>query len=46
MSVSVVEQEKLLTHLEIIVGAQMQEMEIVRQKLYNLEQTQIAIKQR
>lgn len=28
------------------MATQLQEMEIVRQKVYNLEQTQIAIKQR
>ena len=29
-----------------LVTVQMQEMEMVRQKVYNLEQTQLAIKQR
>ena len=29
-----------------LVASQMNEMEMVRQKVYNLEQTQIAIKQR
>lgn len=35
-----------LTDMETLVAAQLQEMEMVRQKVYNLEQTQIAIKQR
>jgi len=30
----------------LLVNAQMQEMEMVRQKVYQLEQTQIAIKQK
>lgn len=32
--------------IDSLVAAQVQEMEVVRQKVYNLEQTQIAIKQR
>ena len=35
-----------LTDVNSLVAAQMQEMEMVRQKVYNLEQTQLAIKQR
>ena len=32
--------------IDHLVTAQMQEMEMVRQKVYSLEQTQLAIKQR
>lgn len=32
--------------MDFLVAAQVQEMELVRQKVYNLEQNQIAIKQR
>ena len=32
--------------MDDLVQAQMQEMEMVRQKVYSLEQTQLAIKQR
>jgi len=35
-----------LTDMDHLVQAQMQEMEMVRQKVYSLEQTQLAIKQR
>lgn len=35
-----------LTDIEYLVTSQMQEMEMVRQKVYSLEQTQLAIKQR
>ena len=35
-----------LTDIYHLVTAQMQEMEMVRQKVYSLEQTQLAIKQR
>jgi len=35
-----------LTDIDHLVQAQMQEMEMVRQKVYSLEQTQLAIKQR
>ena len=35
-----------LTRAEIIVAAQMQEMEMVRQKVYELERNQMQIKQR
>ncbi|MCJ1458371.1 general transcription repressor [Mycoblastus sanguinarius] len=38
--------ETRLTELENIVAAQMQEMELVRQKVYELERNQIQIKQR
>lgn len=37
---------KSLMDIDSLVAAQVQEMEVVRQKVYNLEQTQIAIKQR
>ena len=37
---------KWLTNVDDLVAAQMQEMEMVRQKVYSLEQTQHAIKQR
>ena len=40
------EHEKSLMDIDALVAAQVQEMEVVRQKVYNLEQTQIAIKQR
>lgn len=35
-----------LIGMDSLVATQLQEMEMVRQKVYNLEQTQIAIKQR
>lgn len=38
--------DERLTQAEITVAAQMQEMEMVRQKVYELERNQIAIKQR
>ena len=38
--------EKSLMDVNSLVAAQVQEMEVVRQKVYSLEQTQIAIKQR
>ncbi len=38
--------EKTLMDIDFLVAAQVQEMEVVRQKVYSLEQTQIAIKQR
>ena len=37
---------KSLMSLDSLVATQVQEMEVVRQKVYSLEQTQIAIKQR
>lgn len=37
---------KVQTLMESLVAQQVQEMELVRQKVYNLEQNQIAIKQR
>ncbi len=37
---------KSLMNFEYLVANQLQEMEMVRQKVYNLEQTQIAMKQR
>lgn len=37
---------RLLTDLRCLVANQLQEMEMVRQKVFNLEQTQIAMKQR
>ena len=37
---------KPLMDIDYLVTAQMQEMEMVRQKVYSLEQTQLAIKQR
>ncbi len=40
------ESGKSLMDIDSLVAAQVQEMEVVRQKVYNLEQTQIAIKQR
>ena len=36
----------LLTQAKMSVAAQIQEMEMVRQKFYSLEQAQIGIKQR
>lgn len=36
----------MLTQVGNIVAAQMQEMEMVRQKVYDLERNQIQIKQR
>ena len=36
----------VLTEVTISVAAQIQEMEMVRQKVYSLEQAQIGIKQR
>ena len=38
--------DKSLMDIDTLVAAQVQEMEVVRQKVYSLEQTQIAIKQR
>lgn len=38
--------ERILTQAENIVAAQMQEMEMVRQKVYELERNQMQIKQR
>ena len=38
--------DERLTQAEKLVAAQMQEMEMVRQKVYELERNQIAIKQR
>ena len=38
--------DKSLMDIDSLVAAQVQEMELVRQKVYSLEQTQIAIKQR
>ena len=38
--------EQSLMSMNSLVATQLQEMEMVRQKVYNLEQTQIAIKQR
>ena len=39
--------EKMLTgHLESVVAQQMQEMEMVRQKVFSLEQAQLNMKQR
>lgn len=40
------ETERSLMDIDSLVAAQVQEMEVVRQKVYSLEQTQIAIKQR
>lgn len=37
---------QLLMDVHYLVNSQMTEMELVRAKLYNLEQTQITIKQR
>lgn len=37
---------KVETLMESLVAQQVQEMELVRQKVYNLEQNQIAIKNR
>ena len=38
--------KRSLMDIDSLVAAQVQEMEVVRQKVYSLEQTQIAIKQR
>ena len=38
--------EAPLADIDYLVAAQMQEMEMVRQKVYTLEQTQVAIKNR
>lgn len=38
--------KRTLTQAENIVAAQMQEMELVRQKVYELERNQMQIKQR
>lgn len=38
--------ERRLTRMVNVVAAQMQEMEMVRQKVYELERNQIQIKQR
>ena len=35
-----------MADIDLLVAAQMQEMEMVRQKVYSLEQTQLAIKTR
>lgn len=40
------EQRLLMTDIHSIVAAQMQEMELVRQKVYALEQNQVLMKQR
>ncbi len=40
------EPEKSLMDIDSLVAAQVQEMEVVRQKVYSLEQMQITIKQR
>lgn len=37
---------KVQTLMDTLVASQVQEMELVRQKVYNLEQTQLQIKQR
>ena len=48
MEVSTIEADfcHVLTQAKIAVAAQIQEMEMVRQKVYSLEQAQIGIKQR
>lgn len=38
--------KRSLMGMNSLVATQLQEMEMVRQKVYSLEQTQIAIKQR